>query len=137
MLPRKTFVYVTPFILLLIASPAAAAVSAHDGDTITIDGTRYRISVIDAPELKQPWEKADGSFWAYSLKAHAIRAVASNWRQWVGTVEEAGTVEPETPKRKNTHLGHHARALFDADPSRRFWGGFRPVDPPGRRRQST
>lgn len=65
--------------------------------------------------------------------ARAVRSVASNWWQWVGKVEEAGSVEPEPPKRKNTYLGHHARALFDADPSRRFWGGFRPADPPGRR----
>jgi len=69
--------------------------------------------------------------------ARAVRSVTSNWWQWVGKVEEAGSVEPEPPKRKNTYLGHHARALFDADPSRRFWGGFRPADPPGRRRQST
>ena len=65
--------------------------------------------------------------------ARAVRSVTSNWWQWVGTVEQVGSVEPGPPKRQNTHLGHHARAVFDADPSKRCWGEYRPVDPPGRR----
>ena len=65
--------------------------------------------------------------------ARAVRSVTSNWWQWVGTVEQAGSVEPGPPKRQNTHLGHHARAVFDANPSKRFWGEYRPADPPGRR----
>ena len=61
----------TALALLLVASPASAAVSVHDGDTITIDGTRYRISGIDAPELKQPCHRQDGTAWPCGLAARA------------------------------------------------------------------
>ncbi|MGF6227923.1 endonuclease YncB(thermonuclease family) [Inquilinus ginsengisoli] len=39
--------------MLLVASPALAAVQEIDGDTIRIDGARVRIWGIDAPERRQ------------------------------------------------------------------------------------
>ncbi|MEN3974790.1 thermonuclease family protein [Emcibacter sp. SYSU 3D8] len=41
-------------LMVLFSSPAALAdVRVHDGDTITLDGTKIRIAAIDAPELDQ------------------------------------------------------------------------------------
>ena len=69
--------------------------------------------------------------------ARAVRSVTSNWWQTVGRIEDAGKVEPGPPRRRTTHIGHHARALFEADPARRYAYRERPVDPPARRAKKT
>jgi endonuclease YncB( thermonuclease family) len=38
-------------------------IEAPDGDTLRVDGTEYRIFGIDAPELHQACEDADGKTW--------------------------------------------------------------------------
>ena len=65
--------------------------------------------------------------------ARAVRAVTSNWWQTVGRIEDAGKVEPGPTRRSNTYIGHHARALFEANPTRKYANYERPVDPPTRR----
>lgn len=53
-------------LLLLMAAGASAAsnVRVIDGDTIDLDGVRYRLHGIDAPETGQFCKAADGSEWA-------------------------------------------------------------------------
>lgn len=41
-------------LLILVSLTACADVRVIDGDTIDVDGTRYRLAGIDAPEMKQP-----------------------------------------------------------------------------------
>jgi endonuclease YncB( thermonuclease family) len=40
-------------LLIFISLPACADVRVIDGDTIVMDGTRYRLAGIDAPEMSQ------------------------------------------------------------------------------------
>ena len=47
-------------VFCLFASPALAGVKVHDGDTITLNGARIRISAIDAPELHQQCRSPNG-----------------------------------------------------------------------------
>ncbi len=50
-------------ILLLAAAPTVAQVHIVDGDTLDLDGTRYRINGIDAPERAQKCNNARGEKW--------------------------------------------------------------------------
>jgi len=50
-------------LLLLAAAPAVAQVDVIDGDTLDLDGTRYRINGIDAPEAAQKCLNAQGKSW--------------------------------------------------------------------------
>lgn len=49
--------------LLAIPLAAAAEIVVIDGDTFDLDGTRYRIHGIDAPEAGQKCKAADGDRW--------------------------------------------------------------------------
>jgi endonuclease YncB( thermonuclease family) len=55
----KRIAVLLPFFLALSAAAAAEAV-VHDGDTITLDGTIYRLDGIDAPELDQNCTNKEG-----------------------------------------------------------------------------
>jgi endonuclease YncB( thermonuclease family) len=49
------------FFLSLSADAVAAEALVHDGDTLTLDGTIYRLDGIDAPELDQNCTNKDGA----------------------------------------------------------------------------
>lgn len=54
----------------LAALALAVVVRIHDGDTVTLDdGTRVRLWGIDAPELAQTCQDADGRSWACGKRA--------------------------------------------------------------------
>jgi endonuclease YncB( thermonuclease family) len=52
-----------PLLLLVLLLLALGNVRADDADTLTIDGTRYRLDGIDAPELDQNCLDADGELY--------------------------------------------------------------------------
>lgn len=54
---------------LLVVVPALAETHIVDGDTIDLDGIRYRIYGIDAPEAGQTCATADGSTWPCGKEA--------------------------------------------------------------------
>ena len=45
---------------MFLALLLSLAVAVHDGDTIKLNGTSYRLQGIDAPELAQTCKNADG-----------------------------------------------------------------------------
>ncbi|MBY3359352.1 thermonuclease family protein [Rhizobium laguerreae] len=51
-------------LLTAVGASAASNVRVIDGDTIDLDGVRYRLHGIDAPEAGQSCKAADGSEWA-------------------------------------------------------------------------
>ncbi|WP_246715929.1 thermonuclease family protein [Rhizobium leguminosarum] len=51
-------------LLTAVGASAASNVRVIDGDTIDLDGVRYRLHGIDAPEAGQFCKAADGSEWA-------------------------------------------------------------------------
>lgn len=68
--------------LLLATLPAGvfanSGVRVIDGDTIDLDGERYRIHGIDAPEAAQACKSADGSEWACGQAAlHFLETIVS------------------------------------------------------------
>ena len=58
-------------ICMLISLPVLAddGVWVIDGDTLLVDGKRFRFDGIDAPELSQSCVKRDGNGWPCGLKA--------------------------------------------------------------------
>jgi endonuclease YncB( thermonuclease family) len=63
---------ITPIVLFLLSSAVTADISGTalivDGDTITISGTKVRLSGIDTPERKQTCRKV-GITWRCGYKA--------------------------------------------------------------------
>lgn len=55
--------------LLCTALPATAEVRVHDGDTLTLDGTKIRVHGIDAPELDQKCLDSDGHCYPCGVRA--------------------------------------------------------------------
>jgi endonuclease YncB( thermonuclease family) len=55
--------------LVLLASQAAADVRVVDGDTFDLDGQRYRINGIDAPEAGQKCQTRTGKQWSCGTAA--------------------------------------------------------------------
>jgi endonuclease YncB( thermonuclease family) len=68
---------------LSLSAAAAAEVVIHDGDTLTLDGTIYRLDGIDAPELVI-WNASSPHYYRRALVA--LKGERS-WRMQVG---EAG-----------------------------------------------
>jgi endonuclease YncB( thermonuclease family) len=70
--------------LLLLAGCSTATarqnVSVHDGDTLTVDGTRWRLWGVDAPELMQECE-VHGSLSSCGLESReSLEALVSSQR---------------------------------------------------------
>ena len=67
------------FALAVFCTPAFAAnVQIIDGDTLDLDGTRYRINGIDAPEAGQKCKTERGKNWACGDAAtHALYALTN------------------------------------------------------------
>src|ERR1700741_3812096 len=58
-------------VFLLSMLFALGAVNAEDdADTLTVDGSRYRLDGIDAPELDQPCLNSDGEVYLCGRKAY-------------------------------------------------------------------
>ena len=55
--------------LCLLAGGAQAGVEIVDGDTLVVDGTRYRLNGIDAPEAGQTCKTAKGRDWFCGRRA--------------------------------------------------------------------
>lgn len=55
--------------ILIGAGQAAADAVVNDGDTLTLDGIRYRLEGVDAPELDQVCTDQVGETWACGLEA--------------------------------------------------------------------
>ncbi|GFK93540.1 hypothetical protein NNJEOMEG_01374 [Fundidesulfovibrio magnetotacticus] len=64
------------FLLSVVAAQAWAfsgrVSNVHDGDTITVDGTRVRLYGIDAPELAQPGGHASRDFLASLVEGRSV-----------------------------------------------------------------
>jgi len=56
-------------LVLLVTSPAWAAAIVSDGDTLIIDGTKFRLDGIDAPEFNQICLDEKGQPWKRGLAA--------------------------------------------------------------------
>jgi endonuclease YncB( thermonuclease family) len=54
---------------LLTVSPSNAYIVAHDGDSIAVDGIRFRLDGIDAPELDQICIEESGDTWPCGKEA--------------------------------------------------------------------
>lgn len=57
------FRWMAAFLCIGLSGPAAAELVLIDGDTLEIDGTRYRINAIDAPEYGQKCPRVGGGTW--------------------------------------------------------------------------
>ena len=67
------------FILLLLTVQAAADIRVVDGDTFDLDGVRYRVNGIDAPEAGQKCQTHSGRDWACGTKAtEALSGILRN-----------------------------------------------------------
>ncbi|MFN3132437.1 thermonuclease family protein [Roseibium sp.] len=70
--------FLRPFFLLLalMVSTGAHAAVVVDGDTIDIDGQKYRLNGIDAPEYGQKCNRANGKTWSCGKKStEALKAL--------------------------------------------------------------
>src|SRR2546430_17197240 len=57
-------------LVLILTNPAwAAEPIVSDGDTLTVDGTKYRLDCIDAPEFNQVCLDEKGQEWNCGLAA--------------------------------------------------------------------
>jgi endonuclease YncB( thermonuclease family) len=56
-------------LVLILTGPAAAEPVVSDGDTLTVDGTKYRLDGIDAPEFNQVCLDDKGQKWDCGLAA--------------------------------------------------------------------
>jgi endonuclease YncB( thermonuclease family) len=85
------FLLIAAFLLLAFA-PARAG----DADTLTIDGTAYRLDGIDAPEIDQNCIDANGVYPCGQLALEALEGLVSNRRV---QCEDLGQ-DPKYPKRR-------------------------------------
>jgi len=57
----------------------ATTLHIHDGDTIRLDGIKYRLEGIDAPELEQTCKNANGAKYDCGIDSrNALRSLANN-----------------------------------------------------------
>lgn len=54
------------------SEPLAGAAVVVDGDTLDIAGERVRLEGVDAPEMSQSCQRADGQDWACGREAHRL-----------------------------------------------------------------
>jgi endonuclease YncB( thermonuclease family) len=71
----------TLMILILSAQLAAADMTVIDGDTLDLNGTRYRLNGIDAPEWSQSCKSADGHSWPCGIAATEMMAALTQGKE--------------------------------------------------------
>lgn len=62
--------------------------SVHDGDTITVDGVRVRLSGIDAPELAQPGGRASREYLAAMVLGAPVEIIPQDRDKYGRVVAE-------------------------------------------------
>ena len=86
-----------PFIvcLLLFLFALGTAYAEDDADTLTVEGARYRLDGIDAPELDQLCLNADGEVYFCGRKAYRLRPNRGGATAWPRCASVGLLLEPD------------------------------------------
>jgi endonuclease YncB( thermonuclease family) len=85
-------------LVLILTSPAWAAQCVTDGDTLTLDGTKFRLDGIDAPEKNQICLDEKGEEWECGLAARD--ALAKSTGSCTAVRCEDKGIDPVHPDRR-------------------------------------
>lgn len=112
-----------------LAFPAQAQVArVHDGDTLSIGFTRYRLAGVDAPELSEPFGRASRDMLISIIAGAPVTCAPTGAKSYDRLVARCST-------RARPDLGAELIARgFALDCARYSSGIYRHLEPPGARR---